>query len=120
MMIWSRWDWLIPTWTISMSKRPSSPATRRIQYSVIRTARSVSSTATLALRRALALASDRRMIASSWRGVIGTEEPAGSPAFRISRDFVLIASIASGVITGLTRFAYATYFRKKIGSKWGV
>src|SRR5437762_2512832 len=39
-MIWSRWDWLIPVWTMSMSKRPSSPATRRIQYSVIRPARS--------------------------------------------------------------------------------
>src|SRR2546426_1053188 len=42
-MICSRCDWLIPVWMMSMSKRPSSPATLPIQYSTIRTARSASS-----------------------------------------------------------------------------
>src|SRR3989449_576930 len=41
-MICSRCDWLIPVWMMSMSKRPSSPATFPIQYSTIRTARSAS------------------------------------------------------------------------------
>src|SRR5206468_3606918 len=47
----------------------------------------------------------RRTIASSWRGVMGTEAPAGSPAFRISRYLALIVSMDSGVITGENRFA---------------
>ena len=99
-MICSRCDWLIPVWMMSMSKRPSSPATLPIQYSTIRTARSASSTVTASLSRIRAPASARRMIASSCRGVIGTLEPAASPVFRMSRYFFSMTDMASVVMIG--------------------
>src|SRR6266550_4762400 len=61
-MICSRCDWLIPVWMMSMSKRPSSPATLPIQYSTIRTARSASSAVTASLSR-LREADDRLELA---------------------------------------------------------